>query len=213
MLDILMPVSVSRIPDVLSTVEDIKKNTDVPFRLVVCVDGGTRDDIRELESGLMAAEREWVLRQNSGVQGLPNTLDSLVESVRNEFIAVIPCGTRILDAAWFGKMQMPFTKDPHCFMVAADVPHTQASSAPPFRLDHKTHPKSGFFLTRKNPLQNIVTFTDSEDFSTKALRLGGTRWIASGVRYGETEIADKNNRTVESNQGSDSGRLGSDLFG
>ena len=215
-----MPVSVEDIPNALTEVEKLNKMgeretsyagaipqleelTDVPFRLVVCVDGGTAEDVELLQAYLPNAKCEWVLMQNSGVQGYAYTINELAKSCRNEFVAIVPPKVWVDDNVWFGKMQVVFTKDQHCFMVAADVPNTISATVPPFRLDHKTHPQSDFFLSRRSALQNVGAFDGSEDFSRKAHQCGGTRWIASGVRYGEAS-ASKSSGTLESAQSSDS---------
>ena len=200
MLDVLMPVSVEDLPHALTEVAGLAKDgsptiqhvgaiphleevTDVPFRLVVCVDGGTREDVEPLQTYLPGAKCEWALMQNSGVMGFAYTVSELAKTCRNDWIAIVPAHIWVDDPKWFGKMQVVFTKDPHCFMCAADVPNTLSSTVPPFRLDHKRHSKSNFFLSRRAAMQNVGQFESSEDFSRQAHQLGGTRWVASGVRY------------------------------
>lgn len=209
MLDILMPVKVEAIAQALTEVEVVdlvdgveqtsyefqgaipclEDLSDVPTRIIVCVDGGTNEDVELLRRYLPASSCEWSLMQNDGVLGYEKTLIELIKAVRNEFVAIVPANISVDDNQWFGKMQVVFTKDPHCFMVASDVPQTVSATMPPFRLDHKTHPKSEFFLTRRTALQNVAQFSGSEDFSRKAVQMGGTRWIAPGVRYGDADYA------------------------
>jgi len=220
MLDILMPVDVKDLKHVLTetktvsesgeevyfyvgAIPQLEESTDVPFRLVVCVDGGTQEDVAMLRTYLPGGKCEWVLLQNEGVQGPAHTMAELVGAVRNEFVAIVPARIWVDDPKWFGKMQVVFTKDPHCFLVAGDVPNTINATVPPFKLDHKTHPKSDFFLTRKAALQNMGMFTGSENFSRQAHQLGGTRWVASGVRYRDAHAGEKV-EVVEPGQGSDS---------
>ena len=200
MLDILMPVDVKDIPHALTETQELDKDgqevyryvgaipqleelTDVPFRLVICVDGGTREDVEILQTYLPGAKCEWSLMQNDGVKGYEYTLGELCKAIRNEFVAIVPANIWVDDEKWFGKMQVVFTKDQHCFMVSADVPNTISATVPPFKLDHKRHSKSPFFLSRKAALMNIGAFSGGEDMSRKAHLLGGTRWVASGVRY------------------------------
>lgn len=197
MLDVLMPVRLANLPHALIEMEDekgeieyegaiprLEEFTDVPFRLVVCVDGGTREDMELLARYLPVAKcSQWVLMQNEGVQGMAATMSELLAAAQGQFVAIVPANIWVNDPKWFGKMQVVFTKDQHCFMVATDVPNTVSANLPPFKLDHRRHPKSDFILTRTAVLQNVQTFTDPEDFSRAALKLGGTRWIAPGVRY------------------------------
>lgn len=198
MLDILMPVSVDEIPHAFTLFEDVTlghlasgaihelaQHTDVPFRLVVCVDGGTREDIEGLRAYLESMDFEWSLMQNDGVLGYEATVAELIAAIRNDWVAVVPPTVWVEDPQWFGKMQVVFTKDPHCFLVAGDVPNTVSATAPPFKLDHRRHPKSNFFLSRAISMRQIAQFSGSEDFSRKAHTAGGTRWVAGGVRYGE----------------------------
>ena len=211
MLDVLMPVAVEDIPLALTETEELDKNgntifrytgaipqleesTDVPFRLVVCVDGGTREDVELLQRYLPEASCEWALMQNQGVQGFAYTVAELAKSCRNDWIAIVPAYVWVDDVKWFGKMQVVFTKDPHCFMVGADVPNTLSATVPPFKLDHKRHVKSDFFLSRRAAMQNVGQFSGSEDFSRQAHQLGGTRWVASGVRFRDAHAHEKDRR-------------------
>ncbi len=204
MLDILMSVSVKNIPNAVTEIGDeyegaipsLAELTDVPARLVVCVDGGTSEDVELLRRYLPASSLEWVLMQNDGVLGYERTLAEMVKVCKNEFVAIVPASIWVDDPKWFGKMQVVFTKDPHCFMVAADAPNTVMASMPPFKLDHRQHPKSEFFLTRKAALQNVTQFSSCEDFSRKAQQMGGTRWMAGGVRYCEAPNAREKTGTI-----------------
>jgi hypothetical protein len=220
MLDVLMPVGVKEIGLALTnskaldaqgqefitqvgSIPQLEEHTDVPFRLVVCVDGGTREDVELLANYLPNARCEWVLLQNDGVQGYAYTLNELSKTLRNEFVAVVPPNIWVDDSVWFGKFQVVFTKDPHCFMVSGDVPNTISATVPPFKLDHKRHSKSPFFLSRRAAMMNVGSFESAIDFSRKAHQLGGTRWVASGVRYGDANAREEAG-TLESAQGRDS---------
>jgi hypothetical protein len=207
MLDVLMPVSVKDIPLALTeskaldakgvemvsyvgAIPCLEEMTDVPFRLVVCVDGGTREDVELLAAYLPNATCEWVLMQNDGVLGYAYTLNELSKTVRNEFVAVVPPNIWVQDRVWFGKFQVVFTKDPHCFMVSGDVANTISATVPPFKLDHKKHSGSPFFLSRRTAMSNVGSFESAVDFSRKAHQLGGTRWVAAGVRYGDAHASE-----------------------
>ena len=220
MLDIMMPVSLE---DLASTVVEtheldqsgqdivvydgaiprLERFTDVPFRLVVCVDGGTREDVEFLKAYLPISTCEWALMQNNGVQGFAYTMSELVRATQKEFVAFVPANIWVDDDKWFGKMQVVFTKDPHCFMVAGDVPNTASTMVPPVKLTHSQHPRSDFFLSRQAAIQNVVRFTGAKDFSEQAHQLGGTRWVAPGVHYLDTH-ARKDDRKLESSQSRDS---------
>lgn len=208
MLDILMPVAVEDLAHALTEIQELNKEgeevfrcvgaipqleemTDVPFRLVVCVDGGTREDVEPLQRYMPGASFEWALMQNTAVMGFAYTVGELAKTARNDWIAIVPAHIWVDDPKWFGKMQVVFTKDPHCFMCAADVPNTLSATVPPFRLDHKRHSKSDFFLSRRAAMQNVGQFEGSEDFSRQAHQLGGTRWVASGVRFRDAHAHEK----------------------
>jgi hypothetical protein len=158
--------------------------------MCVVVDGGTREDAALLMRYLPTLS-DWVLDQNDGVLGIPKTLSAMLAGARNQFVAVVPPFIWLNDEKWFGKMQVVFTKDPHCMMVAGDVPHTSSSTMPPIKLDHKTHPASPFFLTSLNSARNVLGISPLDEvdywreYSKRALALGGTRWVASSVRYGD----------------------------
>lgn len=215
MLDVMMPVSVDDIRSAVTELGDeyvgaiprLVQHTDVPFRIVVQVDGGLREDVELLERYMPTLSQEWVLNQSGQIKGYSATVSEMLDSCRNEFVAVVPSYIWMDDEKWFGKMQVVFTKDPHCFMVSADVPNTIAATVPPFKLDHRRHSKSQLFLTRKAVIQNIGMPLLGEDvgetFSKTAIQLGGTRWVASGVRYGDVHAREKAG-AVESPEGSDS---------
>ena len=215
MLDVMMPVSVKDIPlavtesgdQFVGSIPQLVEKTDVPFRMVVQVDGGIRPDVELLERYMPAMAQEWTLSQSNGVKGYAATLSEMLDGARNEFVAIVPPNIWIEDEKWFGKMQVVFTKDPHCFMVAADVPNTAASTMPPFKLDHRRHPPSQFFLTRRAAILNVgmplLAEDVAEEFSRSALALGGTRWIAGGVRFGDAH-ARETTGAIGDSQGSDS---------
>lgn len=203
MLDVLMPVRVDEIKLALGdylgwdpedgvielpksgrgAIDLLGEMTDVPFRLVICVDGGMRDDYEPLQRYLPDAPFEWQILHNEAVRGERYTLGVLADAVRNEYVAVIPPYIWVDDPKWFGKMQVVFTKDQHCFMVAGDAPNTVSSTLHPVKLDRIHHPKHKFFLSKKERFKNVGAFTSVEDFSRKAYQLGGTRWVAPGVRF------------------------------
>ncbi len=220
MLDILMPVSVKDLPLVVQEIQNpdgvvyegslprLVTDTDVPCRFSVVVDGGTREDIALLQR-YMPTLSDWSLNQNNSVQGISRTTSAMLSFARNQFVAVIPPHIWMDDVKWFGKMQVVFTKDPHCMMVMTDVPNTTFSAAPPFKLDHKTHPVSPMFLTSLNAARNVLGISPIDEadywreYSQRALQLGGTRWVASGVRYQDAH-AGQNLEALESAPGSDS---------
>lgn len=220
MLDILMPVSVKDLPLVVQEIQNpdgviyegslprMVANTDVPIRVCVCVDGGTKEDTALLRR-YMPTLTDWNLEQNLFVSGIPQTLTAMFSGVRNQFVVVVPPNIWMDDVKWFGKMQVVFTKDPHCMIVAVDSPNTSFSSAPPGKLDHKTHPVSPMFLTTLNAARNVMGIGPLDEvdywreYSQRALRLGGTRWVASGVRYQDAH-AGKDVEALEPSPSSDS---------
>lgn len=215
-----MPIPVKDLPLAISefweddklfyegAIPNVVRDVDVPFRIHVVVDGGTREDVALLQR-YMPTLGQWSLEQNEGVHGIPRTLSAMLSFAQNPWIAVVPPSTWLDDPKWFGKMQVVFTKDPHCMMVAADVPNTLSSTMPPVKLDHKTHPVSPFFLSTANAVRNVLgvsPLTEAEywrEFSQRALGLGGTRWVASAVRYGDAH-ASQETGALESASDSDS---------
>ena len=220
MLDILMPVSVKDLPLVVQEIDNpdgmtyegalprLVADTDVPCRFCVVVDGGTREDVALLQR-YMPTLVDWNLEQNSGVEGIPSTLSAMLTSARNQFIVVVPPHIYLDDPKWFGKMQVVFTKDPHCMIVGADVANTVDSNAHPVKLGYKIHPVSPMFLTTLNAVRNVLGAGPLREgdywreFSQRAHGLGGTRWVASGVRHRDAH-AGQETGTLESAQGSDS---------
>lgn len=190
MLDILMPILVSNTDQAIRCIDDLCENTDVPFRIIAIVDGGNRQDISELEARLKGGEKqfEWKLNQTSGTAYFNVTLKFAMDAIENQWVALIPPEVSIVDPQWFGKLQVVFTKDPHCYMVDG-IPDTKAATMIPIKRDHH-HLAKGcrFFLSTKMSMDNLKgfppdTFDIAHWMQREALRQGGTVWCAQGARF------------------------------
>lgn len=187
MLECLIPCPIENIHLVQPAIEALKRCTDVPFRPIVVIDGGTRSDYeREVEVGAtkFIHNPKRVYLNQCILQG--------IAELEEQFVALVPPETVIDDPKWFGKMQQVFLKDPHAF-VCYGIPDTQAATAPPVRIPQaaKFDIKHRFALLLTRELKLLGTSTGKEEpveFWVKStFRRGGTVWCSPGVRYTITE--------------------------
>jgi hypothetical protein len=174
LLDIIVPVPISNVelaPDALTAIE---KNTDVPFRVLVMVDGGVRKDFEALEGFLAGFNSSWRLLHNN-------------PSVGPKLTAIIGPEVRLLDPQWFGKVQVVFHRDPICG-VADTWPNTKSATLHPVRRAHNNPTSEGCrfavvqtaFAKKTHPfgLVDPVNF-----WSRFCMSNGGSGWAVPSVRY------------------------------
>ncbi len=165
----------------------LEKNTEVPFRLLVMMDGGTRDDFAVLESYLSGAEYEWNLVHERQPVYYSACVSELFSHVKNKMVALIPPEVTVNDDNWYGKMQLVFMRDPNALVAFAD--EETPGSLPPHRLPHNFHPEEPMMLMTKHVTeampQHSSLFT-AKTFAAKvsswAHGYGGNRWGAPSVR-------------------------------
>jgi hypothetical protein len=187
LLDIIVPVPISNVelaPDALTAIE---KNTDVPFRVLVMVDGGVRKDFEALEGFLAGFNSSWRLLHNNPSVGLNQTLREGLEECTSKLTAIIGPEVRLLDPQWFGKVQVVFHRDPICG-VADTWPNTKSATLHPVRRAHNNPTSEGCrfavvqtaFAKKTHPfgLVDPVNF-----WSRFCMSNGGSGWAVPSVRY------------------------------
>lgn len=187
MLDILLPLPAANQALVPECIQCISRCTDVPFRLVVIADGGTRMDLLQLEGFLSNYQAQWKLLHNEKPVYLNQTLREGLEDCNSRITAIIAPQVRLDDVKWFGKMQQIFHRDSSAFVVDT-TPNTKSATLYPMKRSHM-HPTGDgcrfavvqtAFVKNKNPYGRVdpISF-----WSRAAIAGGGSSWTAPGVRY------------------------------
>lgn len=188
-LEIVVPTSAEQLGLLEECVQKIEASTPLDHSIVVSIDGEIPEesigDITSMLHGLRGDK--WKLMQSS--HGLNHAIDRDVGLATSEFVAVVPADRHVHDAEWFGKMQMPFTKDHTCGMVFA-FDSMAGNTRPPHRWDTR-YPVAGtmFMLKRfaikeaRGAVKFAVVANDYAICLQHALHsLALTTWAAPSVR-------------------------------
>lgn len=187
MLDILIPTPAANQGLVPDCVEAIIKCTDVPFRVVVIADGGTRKDLQTVSDYFATYVGAWKLLHNPEAVYLNRTLQEGLDECVSRLVAIIAPQVRLDDVKWFGKVQQVFHRDPTTCLV--DMwPNTKSSTLFPVKRAH-TNPvvegchfalASTQFVKSKPPYGRVDPMVH---WSRQAMASGGSSWSAPGVRF------------------------------
>lgn len=190
MLDVLMPCFVHEIPYAIMALEALKQDTDVDWRPIVCVDGGTRNDCARIESYLRDHQGARLLR-NKGTCYEGHTLGRCFQEIGNnnpsytpKYVAIMSPTVVVDDKQWFGKMQQPMTKDGLCAMVM-HVPSEANPQSPPFPLKMSLQPKDGLIALMSWRHCKGMEFSGSVSEHVLTGRFfgqGSTIWMVPSVR-------------------------------
>lgn len=181
-----MPTAVRNAGLVPGAVEALSKMTDVPFRFVWIVDGGTQADIEEAQTHVMELPT-WQIKQDH-YGGYNATLNAAIDEMRSEFVAVIPPEIRMNDDHWFGKMQVIYTKDPKAMIVDAFEDTVSRSAPPGKRSVHNLGKDVKVFLSRRRVLAGLPRVPNDQDdpvhwLERTALKHGGSVWNSPSVLF------------------------------
>lgn len=180
--------SADLLPDCL---EAIERNTGVPYRVTVLIDGGMREDFAKAEAFLAAASFEWRLLHERQPVYLNKSICELITDVHHPLIAIVMPYVRITDDQWFGKMKMPLDKDWRAAMVDS-VPYTKAATGRPIlRARKNPHGDAcGLMLFRAKFLVHNPPSGDVEPtqfLHDRAYAEGMNVWHAGAVKFEETQ--------------------------
>lgn len=194
MLDICIPVYSHNLQVTLLCLEGIETNTNFPYRLIVCVDGGSRDDLHRLELKLreMKSERHMCqgvnLLRNSKTLYEAETMARCLDEVRREYVAVIPGVMMVDESEWFDKLWRPFQQDSIC-MLTSNQPEILATSVQPFKMPKKdVISQTAIILSKRRFLQSTGWRFDGVDlflgqrFVDEIHKNGGRCWAVPGIR-------------------------------
>lgn len=184
-------------------------------KIIIATDGVTAADCGELKGWLSQRESSGELNpegkphsyqlQNDKEPGpldwefidwpesiyFQKSISNMISKVSSEYVMILPPWIEIQDRRWFGKLQMPFTVDPHTMLVAFPVPGLPSAALPPVRFPFRKHPDSEALLTKINVFKDIVPRMGKvksvaewmKEFSRLAEERGGMRWLAQSLRY------------------------------
>ena len=187
MLNVLVPVPVSNAGLAVEAIEAIAKHTDIPFSLVVILDGGMRDDYIELEAFLSGYAGKWKLLNNLTPVYLNQSIREGLEECDQKLTAIIQPQVRIDDPQWFGKAQVIFSRDPICGIVDT-WPNTKSTTMHPVRRQHNRPADDGSFfaIVQTAFARKTVPFGVVDPFqfwSRSVMGNGGSSWAAPSIRY------------------------------
>lgn len=191
MLDIIVPVPISNVDLAPDAIAAIARHTDVPFRIIVMVDGGVRKDFEQLEHFMAGFEHSWKLMHNRPEVGLNQTLREGLEECVQKLTAIICPEVRLADPQWFSKVQVVFHRDPICGIVDT-WPNTKSATLHPVKRAHNQPTSEGcrfvvvqtIFAKKTPPFGAVDPMTF---WSRSCMANGGSAWAASSVRYTEVE--------------------------
>ena len=178
--DAVMPVSPSNADAASFAISKLREHTDVPFRMIVVLDGGLRTDYRMLEVVLAEGERKsWTLLHEEKRVGFTACVATGLQCTETKTALVTSSTIAVDDPRWFGKMQQIFHKDPRALVVAAR-PLTNNRGFHPRRETPDFNSRfflvktagDGIVIGKKEPMEMVLE---------SAIRHGGTTWHHYGV--------------------------------
>jgi hypothetical protein len=188
-LTILLSVPAEKVDLLDTAVGWIEKSTPLKHRLVVALIGTLSDEKVGWVASLMSAARgsDWVLMQSA--EGVNQAIDRDLANATTDYILSIPVDCLLTDPEWFGKMQMPFTKDSSCGMSFA-FDDMAGNTRPPHRWDPRQDVPGRVFMVQRSfvasALGQIKFGLAEDDYSSPlqhALRgLGLCSWAIPSVR-------------------------------
>ena len=168
----------------------INPDREPPCKLIVIVNGGTRDDMVEIDSYLQSLDFDWFVAQNTEVEKEARCLELAVNEIKHEFVALCPATTLIRESKWMEKMQVVYNKDRNCCMVGTDN-EVRDNNFPPYKMPPRQHATGGLVLMKKNILPSLnYDEMDPEEplqreVSKSIEKIRGNRWVSPSVRFSD----------------------------
>lgn len=159
---------------------DTFNKVGVPYRVIVSVDGTTRQDRSKIESYLLSRAPQKTLNP-IGVPGAhqitkegprdpldwrildwpkPTTWhQNILQALRylsSEFLMILPPWVHFDDGKWFGKLQQVFAYDRQAMLAALPDAKAPKGTLPPARFIPRKHPTSDAILTRRKVANDII---------------------------------------------------------
>ncbi len=197
MIDICIPLYIKNRGILRDCVTAIVKNTTVDHRLLVCVDGGSPDDLTDVE--LLLREIEHDAAYCKGVQLLHNkkilyeaeTVARLLDAATSEFVVVFPVMNELKTSKWWEILHTPFLRD-SLSMLASNEPKSLWRNVPHYAMTKKDVIGTEAIIVMK--LKTIkkmgYRFKDVDMFLSQRLvdeftKIGGRCWSAPSIEPGK----------------------------
>lgn len=170
--------------------KQINPDREPPCKIIVVVNGGTRDDMVEIDSYLQSLDFDWFVVQNDEVHKEARCLELAANEIKHEFVALCPATTLVRESKWVEKMQVVYNKDRNCCMVGTDN-QMRDNSFPPYKLPRAQHAAGGLVLMRKNIFPSLdYDGMDPEqplqlEVSKSIEKIRGNRWVSPSVRFSD----------------------------
>ena len=194
MIDVIVPVN-ERIAAnaVFNCLAELADNTDIPLRMIVCGQGGTKTDwtvVRDfldtlrdeqgLHYGLFVHERKKSKPADCVRQGLG--------LIKHEYVFVLRPDVLIRDNQWFSKMVAPIQKAPYVGGVFLPAEFSGSATLPPNPLmeNSEIYPTSAVLTTRAHIEFSGAHYRGDffdQSFQSGLVTAGSVRWIHPGVRF------------------------------
>ena len=188
MLDVIFPLPIENVGLAPESLAALERCTDVPFRVIAVVDGGTRSDMVELESALKAGTFEWALMHNASYRYFNGCVEDAIPHLRNNYVAVVTPEAKLADPKWFGKMQQICMKDRLCGVIDTDS-GAPSSTAYPVKRDVRRlpDPKCRLAMLTQTFLRGVGVPVGDHPlvrwWAQRAHEVGSSAWFAPGVSY------------------------------
>jgi len=176
--------------DSIQWLKMINPDREPPCKLIVIVNGGTRDDMVEIDSFLQSLDFDWFTVQNDAVETEARCLELAVNEVKHKFVALCPGNTLIRESKWMEKMQVVYNKDRSCCMVGTDN-EIRGNNFPPYKLPVRQHATGGLVLMKQTILPSLnYDGMDPEqplqhEVSKSIEKIKGNRWVSPSVRFSD----------------------------
>ena len=97
MIDLLVPVPARSSSVAIACIEKIVENTNFPFRMIVVVDGGRRQDFAALESHLNSSEFDWTILHNEQPIYLNRSIKRAIDIAQHPLFALVMPHVRVVE--------------------------------------------------------------------------------------------------------------------
>lgn len=203
-IDILIGVGPDDSRSAILTLESLVLDCDVRCRLVVLMHGATRQNFVELDGFLASREAVEIESTEEGERvvraetfdysvihapqklSFTGAINHLAPKMVNKLAVLVEPGLIMEDPKWFGKMQRPFTFDPHTMLVFA-IPLTN-TSIPPAKPLPRVAIRGPLIMGGMDFPEILAACVGGDEGFAEDLRKitkkrGGTRWIVNSIRY------------------------------
>ena len=203
-IDIMIGVGPDDPQTAVVTLESIVLDCDVDCRLVVLMHGATRQNFIDLDEFLAARAAvetqdtsegavevrrkafDWHIIHVPQKLSFTGVISHLAAKMVCKLAVLVEPGLFMCDEKWFGKLQRPFTLDPHTMLTFAEG--FTNSNTPPVKPLPRV-PCSGPLIMGSLDFSEILASCVggrkgfAEDLRKIVKKRGGTRWIVNSIRH------------------------------